>query len=224
MLKTVFLALVIVAPSAYAQGRPASPGNPAAPVPVTVVDSDGTVVGEVIEVAGRTHALVKYVLADQNYVALRVTSHGLTGVQNANLVAPFGASPQQAKVFFKTADCSGEAFVPTHIPGITAQLTKRQGITLFMFENAPPPPNSCPNVSLAGGGSYLYATDPLACPMIAAEHQPVTFQAFLGQSSNGTSCVQATVSAPTQLFQHMFTVYKPIENLTTKFTAPFYVP
>lgn len=225
------------------------PAGPGAPVR-TVYDASGKTVGEVIDVAGGLAlAYVKLLLPNSgDYVVLKATSGGLAqGITpqmiffdpNGNLQ---GFNPSQPAVFFKEADCSGDAYV---LNGFNAQsqLTKYQALILTgtiptQLPQTPPDPN-CPRPNNADVELYTQLSD--ACAVIVDPGKPsITFKGVYGQvtgpnlyAGGGSSCVApppgVTVGVPTSPVPNVigpfgaFSVFQRTQNLSLSYTPPFVV-
>lgn len=227
---------VLSASVAFAQ-KPANPGNPGnpgggppPPPPAVVLDALDRPVGEVIEVNGQASALVKYALPDGDYVVASVNRQVFTTGPNNLLQSP--------RVYFTTADCSGDAYFlnssfgsPTNSAGFF--LSRRQGLILDNIFFGPPEPitpdPSCPIAFPAG--RWLYASEITACPLFFQFGVPggssITFQAtygFGGVGSNGF-CFPNTTTFPSNVHPGaVFEVYQRIEDISTRFRTPFYIP
>jgi hypothetical protein len=172
---------------------------------------------------------VKYTLADGNYVVLNVDGAALGTIANLAASQP---TPQNAKVFFLTSDCSGDAYVNLNAVGTGVmwnqfhRLTKRQAFTLGLPLSPVPPSNWCPNVPQPAGGNWLFATDALACPIPYQPNTPsITFQAAYGVPPYFQQCAPVSVTFGGNSFNYgTFLVFKRIEDLDAKFRPPFYIP
>lgn len=222
----------------HAQGRPTAPGVPGTETPQTIVDSTGIVIGEVmkIEGAGLASASVKYVLPNAEHVILSVTGQFINTIGTSVHAYP---GPDQARVFFKEADCTGLAYRRMAFPGPAWQLTRWQAMILdnVVTPSAPPPPSgSCP---APYGSRWLYAVDMTAggCPLEAGPENEVTFAAYFGTDPFApfgaeTNCVAPTGGItfggpnPTGVNQAhgSFIAYTRYEDLLSKYKAPFYIP
>ena len=223
------VALVITS-SAFAQGsRPPSGGPPTtSEPPQTVVDSTGKLVGEVIMTTNAFSGVsVKYPLPTGDSVIMSV---------NADRISTFGQriregeSPETARAFFTTSDCSGDVYL-FDFP--SSQLTKRQILTLDQLRGGTgtPPDSSC--VPMWRADQWLFATDELACWNFIPEGTTITFLSYYGfdeQNPNWeTMCapVPAGYSMPNPLHHgpnDAYKIYRPVEDLSTKFQPPFYIP
>lgn len=217
--------------SAFSQGRPPQPGPPTQPsTPVqTVVDSTGKLVGEVIAAAPNLgSAAIKYELATGEFIVMNVNADHLSTVS-----PPEGESVDDAQVYFTSGDCTGPAYVFQHS---NAALTKRQGIILSLLEPPAPEPWTGGCIPAQSVDTWLYVTDPLACWTVIPEDSPMTFYSYYGYdfedpNETGASLCQpypAGYSLPN--FNHQgnfgdaYKLYRRVEDLSTKFTPPFYIP
>ena len=101
----VFFFALLLPSVVLAQGKPAVPGPPSTQ-PQSVVDATGKVVGEIIA-GGVGSAAIKYALSTGDFVVLSASPQGLSNFG----VIPFGTAPTNARVYFREADCSGDAYV-----------------------------------------------------------------------------------------------------------------
>jgi hypothetical protein len=202
------------------QGIQGPPGSTSTAPPQVVLDKNGVVVGTVVGTAGVSSATIRYpVLGDT--VFLQATSGGLTNF--GSQIQPFG-NPQ---VFFKTSDCSGDAYLSFLGSGPAQLLTPRQAMVisgLFFSALTPPPPTACP-VPVAG--TWLYVTDAFSCFVSnvgPTGFVPIGLVAFYGPPTTGPSpnglCAQLTTPEP----RGVFMVHHRTDDLASKFTPPFYVP
>jgi len=205
-------------------GPAGPPGPTSTPTPQVVLDRHGAVVGTVDGTAGVSSATIRYsVLGDT--VFLQATSGGLQNF--GTQIQPAFGGPMPARVFFKTADCSGDAYLNFAGPIPTQLLTPRQAMViggLFFSALTPPPPGSCP---VPAAGTWLYVTDPFACPVTnigPTGITPIGFVAYFGAPIVGPSpngfCAPLTVPEPPGNFM----AYHRTDDLASKFTPPFYVP
>lgn len=227
----VFVVAVLSSSMAFAQ-RPANPGNPGggsplAPQPLQVFDALDRQVGEVIEVNGRTSALVKYALPDGGYVVASVNRTTFSsGPANIGFIQP-------PRVYFKEADCSGDAYLLTSggLPGSPFFLARRQALILDnLIFGAPEPPTIDPNCPIGfPAGRWLYASQLTACPLVVGPGSAtpsITFQSHYGSipGPNGF-CTAATTTFPGPFTPGppTFEVYERIEDISQKFRPPFYI-
>ena len=210
-------ALALLLPTVvFAQGKPAQPGPPWSQ-PQSVVDATGKVVGEVIG-GGISSALIKYTLASGDSVVLSTTPQELSNLG----VVPLATSPTNARVYFREADCSGDAYVTQGLTP-TMQFTRHQAMVLQNFFLTPPSPPACPFGPLRS--DWLFVSDSLACPYNAfVPGNAITFLAYYGGGPSplpGCAPIPgAGLSVPPAL-PPLFTIYKRVEDLAAKFKTPF---
>jgi hypothetical protein len=210
-------AFALLLPSvAFAQGKPSLPGPPSTQ-PQSVVDATGKVVGEIIA-GGVGGASIKYTLSTGDFVVLSASPQGLSNFG----VIPLGASPASARVYFREADCSGDAYV-TPGPTPTAQFTRHQAMVLQNFFLTPPLPPACPSLPLSS--DWLFVSDSLACPYSPlGPGNAITFLAYYGSGPlPGCAPIPAPGLTAPMFSPGPFTIYKRVEDLTTKFTTPFFI-
>lgn len=229
------IALLFFATSAFAQanggGKPTTPpGQAPAPAAQQVVDSAGTVVGEVLklEANGLANVSIKYPLPDGDYVVLSVNHDAIAPFGQSGTSNPIGFGLANAKVFFTTADCSGDAYL--FQPGPT-QLTRRQALILDGVDGFDEVPWDGSCAPQPAGGRTLYASDPLACWRPILPGSQMTFQAYYGvdpmSPATNSACVtvQGGVSLPgPENWRDVYKIYRRIEDLDQKFDPPFYIP
>lgn len=205
-----------------ATGPQGPPGTTSTAPPQVVLDKNGVVVGSVVGTAGVSGATIRYfVLGDS--VLLSATSSGLTTF--GGTIQP-AVNASQAKVLFKEANCSGDAYLNLLGPGVTptALLTPRQALILgiLVFGPLQPPPlgSACP---VPAGGSWLYVTDPFSCPVnnFAGPTALIGLTSYYSQTQ-GPNGNCAPLNSPEPLGN--FVVYHRTDDLASKFTPPFYVP
>ncbi len=208
-------ALALLLPAViFAQGKPAQPG-PRSTQPQSVVDATGKVVGEIIA-GGFSGASIKYPLSTGDFVVLSATPQGLSNVG----VIPFGTSPTSARVYFREADCSGDAYVtPGSTP--TPLFTRYQAMVLQNFFLTAPSPTACPSLPLSS--AWLFVSDSLACPYSPfGPGNAITFLAYYGSGPlPGCAPIPAPGLTAPMFSPGPFTIYKRVEDLTAKFRTPF---
>lgn len=153
------VSLTLSATALLAQGPPAQPGPPtsgAAPVP-QLVDRNGQVVGPLSADTG-----VVYTLPDGRKTLLRWSRSGLSTLVDAR-------SPN-FRVYFRSTDCSGPAYVT---PWNAAANTQLRGDTLSMLiyqEDPQQPPPQTPSEGaeppIFSELAMLYATESGARPLL----------------------------------------------------------
>ena len=211
-------ALALLLPAVvFAQGKPSQPGPPSTqPQLQYLVDATGKVVGETS--GGITSALIKYTLSTGDFVFLSATPQELSSLW----VVPLGNSPTNARVYFREADCSGDAYLTL---GLTPamQFTRHQAMILQLFLTPPSPP-SCPFGPVSS--DWLYVSDSLVCPYFAlVPGNAITFLAYYGLGVNpvpGCAPIPGGLTVPGAPFvAPNFTIYKRVEDLAAKYKTPF---
>jgi hypothetical protein len=218
------------------QGRPTDPGGGgSSPIatPQVVVDASGVTVGEVIklEANGLARASIKYALPTGDFVVLSAAASGLTHFGVAQLLAN---SAMTARVFFKEADCSGDAWLLFGFGG-TEQLTRRQAIIFSNIVLPPPPPGpvvgSC---SPIGTTNWLFTADTASCAVLADQNSPITFAAYYGTNFNfppggfpsNCSPIAGGLTIPSAAYPiggAAFAVYTRGDELLSKFRLPLHI-
>jgi hypothetical protein len=221
----------LVAISAFAQGRPQQPGPPSEPSTTTqtVVDSTGKLVGPVLSAAPNlSSAAIKYALPSGDFIAMNVNANHIF-----TTAAPEGNNADSAQVYFTSSDCSGPAYVFQHS---NAALTKRQGLILYMLEPPTPQPWTGTCIPQEQVDAWLYVTDPLACWTFIPEQSPMTFFSYYGYDFEDPMETGETLCQPyptgyslpnpqhEDSFGDTYKIYRRVENLSTKFAPPFYIP
>jgi collagen triple helix repeat protein len=205
------------------------PAGSSAPT-LHVIDSTNIPVGEVIKLegVGLSNASVKYLLPTGDFVVLSANVQQLTNYGVIQPGQPNAAPNPTIRVWFKEADCSGDAYVTSSGVGPTLQFTRHQALTLnvFFVTPTPPPPGSCP-LPL---GNWLYVADSLACPI--DPFQPgnsITFLGYYTFGSNGPGStfgcwtLASPVTMPTTVYLGPLTVYKRLVDLSSQFRPPFFI-
>ena len=212
-------ALALLLPTVvFAQGKPAQPGPPSTQ-PQSVVDATGKVVGEIIA-GGYSGASIKYLLSTGDFVVLSATPQGLSNVG----VIPLATSPTNARVYFREADCSGDAYVTQ---GLSPAMlfTRHQAMVLQNFFLTPPSPPACPAGPVSS--DWLFVRDSLDCPYDPIfPGNAITFLAYYGLGPSplpGCAPIPAPgLTAPMSL-RGPLTIYKRVEDLAAKFKTPFFI-
>ena len=188
------LFLVVVAPVLFAQqGGPGGPPSVSAP---TLFDSQGKQVGKLVDSEKPTSTTwVRYTLAGGDTVLLQATAGALT------------AGPTGLLYFFGSTDCSGpQIYISVGgtnqpiIAGGFGQLSKRQPLIVNRF-----------STSFTAASSILYVTDPLPVPVLGSG---------VPTSLLSTSGCRSTVLP--DLTGVPLLRYQQVEDLSAKFTPPFW--
>jgi len=224
------------------QGVPGPAGTSAATQ--YLVDSTGKTVGEILKLegAGLSNASIKYPLATGDFVVLSATVNGLTNYGTVPLGPPPPVPPPpgplvSTPVWFREADCSGDAYVAQGFNAPTLQFTQHQAMVLNILLSTPTPsPSACP---LPLSGNWLYVADSRVCPVdLLQSGNTVTFLSYYGATFPSfpiPGCIQLSAPAvPTfgvlpppgsyiLAVGRFFTVYKRVEDVNAKFTPPFFI-
>lgn len=176
------------------------PAGPAAVALVqSLVDANGTMIGDLIRVEspGYNRATIKH-MVNGSPVILNATLTQLSSI--GTLVTQPNNAPQ---VFFTDLDCHGDALAAAQGAASTPQFTSQQVLVLPNFltasQVAPPPPGACPFLTVAPYGVWLYTASSTECPVQYSVSSLKAAYSLSFAPGQPPSCVPLTNFQPFQL-------------------------